>query len=483
MSGFRTPGAPSRVRIIGRMPRARLVRWFLGGVLAALPAIDASPSHAGPRPTDPRDAMLLARAERVGRNVVERHLTPEGLLAYIHRRDATPAQLSHDCLDRADTAIWSGCYAASVACRYHVSRDAASLALARRVAAGLEMLSKVTGVEGAIARSAGRAIPGEPLGPKVVPSPLGGGFMYRRDASRDALSGIVLGWTCLAKFVDDAEVRYVAGRNLEAIARRLYKGGMAVREPGGEKTKHGDIDAHVGPFENGSHAAIGSAAILAGARFSGAQDLWDAWDRLCDKGWDDAIDGQQTWVGGKVLHASNVNMAHHGLLVVALLDEGRAKRNAMAALREFRRASDGWGNAGLIAMALLAGQQVSRDESVAELRRTLLAMPAQEVPWKGTWIEERRGPVPFDRRPINCWAWKQDANREEMGRETAVLDPKDTFTRADYLFAYWLARAAGELTPGPADPTLPPPPGPTPSPTSPTPPSPTRTSPGAIPPR
>jgi hypothetical protein len=283
--------------------------------------------------------------------------------------------------------------------------------------------------------------------------------MYRRDASRDALSGIVLGWTCLAKFVDDAEIRFVAGRNLEAIARRLYRGGMAVREPDGGKTKHGDIDAHVGPFENGSHAAIGSAAILAGARFSGAQDLWDAWGRLKDKGWDDAIDGQQTWVGGKVLHASNVNMAHHGLLAVALLDEGKAKRNAMAGLREFRRATEGWGNAGLIAMALLAGQQVGRDESVAELRRALLDMPAQEIPWKGTTIVERKGPVPFDRRPVNCWAWKLDANREELGRETARLDPKDTFTRADYLFAYWLARAAGELTPGPTDPSLPPLPG------------------------
>jgi hypothetical protein len=214
--------------------------------LLVVSAVAAPSLSAGPRPTDPRDAMLYARAVRVGRNVVERHLTPEGLLAYIHRRDATPAQLSHDCLDRADTAIWSGCYAASVACRYAVLRDAESLALARRVAAGLELLSKVTGVEGAIARSAGRAIPGEPLGPKVVPSPLGDGFMYRKDASRDALSGIVLGWTCLAKFVDDAEVRFVAGRNLEAIARRLYRGGMAVREPDGGKTKHGDIDAHVG---------------------------------------------------------------------------------------------------------------------------------------------------------------------------------------------------------------------------------------------
>src|SRR5262245_37521014 len=99
-----------------------------------------SSAGAGPR-TDPRDRMLYDRALRVGRNVATRHLSPEGLLAYEHRVNATPEQLSHDTLQRADTGIWTGCYAASVACRYAVTKDPEALALARRLAAGLDLLS------------------------------------------------------------------------------------------------------------------------------------------------------------------------------------------------------------------------------------------------------------------------------------------------------------------------------------------------------
>lgn len=440
-------------------PAAPAVPILLGGLVALLLFVPGAPASADPlrRPPDPRDDLLAARAVRVGDNVVRRHLTPEGILAYIHRRDATPAQLSHDAIDQADTGIWTGCYAASVACRYHVLRDAESLALARRVAAGLALLGTVTGVEGAFARSAGHALPGEPLGKKCVPSPLGGGLHYRRDPSRDTLSGLVLGWTCLALYVDDVEVRATASSHLAAIARRLHRGGMKVRDVDGKVTTHGDIDAFVGPFQNGSHAAIGAAAILAGATFSGDPELWEAWRGLCRRGWDDAIATQHTWIGGRVTHASNLNMAHQGLVVVALLDRGKARRNARAALREFRRVTRGWSNGGYLAMGLL-GEALDPDDAVPELRRALLDQPAQEIPWKGTWNVERKRVVPFASRPVNVWAWKQDPDREEVGREVAVLDPTRTFTRADFLFAYWLARAAGAFAPGPPDPHLPAPP-------------------------
>src|SRR5207245_6703516 len=125
------------------------------------------------RGLDPRDRLLYERAVRVGRTVSARHVSPEGVLAYIHRRGATPEQLSHDALSHADTGIWTGCYAASVACRYAVTRDPEALAEARRVAAGLDLLSAATGEEGAISRAVGRLLPGEPLPKHSRPSPLG----------------------------------------------------------------------------------------------------------------------------------------------------------------------------------------------------------------------------------------------------------------------------------------------------------------------
>src|SRR5438105_2550262 len=98
----------------GPQPRLGSAGGRRGEALAA-PSPPSTP--APPSPLDPRDRLLYERALRVGRAVSRRHVSPEGVLAYIHRPGATPEQLSHDALLKADTAIWTGCYAASVACR------------------------------------------------------------------------------------------------------------------------------------------------------------------------------------------------------------------------------------------------------------------------------------------------------------------------------------------------------------------------------
>ncbi len=400
-------------------------------------------------PVDPRHVMLYQRALRVGRNTSARHVTPEGLLAYIHRRDATPEQLSNDATLKPDVGIWSGCYAAAVACRYAVMRDAESLAEARRLAAGLDMLSRATGVPGAISRGVGRLIPGEVRGKDVVDSPLGGGLAYRGDPSRDTLSGVTLGWECLARFVDDPEVRAYARTNLGSIARRLYQGGMRIRDAAGKVTTYGALDAKIGPFENGAHAAIGCATMLAALRWDGGEDLLQAWRHLDKQGWIDSLDTQWTWVGRNVPSASNMNMVHLALLGVALEGEGKPRRNALAAFKDFRHKTKGWQNGGYMACSLLAGLEWDRAATVEELRDALLAMRPEEIPFEGTPIVSDGPFRPIELRPVNEWAWKEGPFREQVDLEHAYPSPTKTFTRADWLFAYWLARAAGELDPGP----------------------------------
>lgn len=427
------------------MRRLLLALWLACVSVVAVPR----PAAGAPAPSDPRDRLLLERAQRVGRNTAERHLSPEGLLAYVHRHGATPAQLSADALKLADTGIWSGCYAASLACRYAVTRDAESLALVRRLAAGLDLLSRATGVEGCLSRAVGRPIPGEDPGKDTRPSPLGGGLRFRDDPSRDTLSGVVLGWTLLARLVDDPEVRETASRNLGAIARRLAKGGMKLRDVDGKVTKHGLLEPRSGlVFENGVYSAIGCAAILAGRRYAPGDDLERAWRRLEKDGWVDALDAQHTWIDTQALDASNVQMTHLALTVVALEGTGRARSNAMRGLRELRRKTKGWQNGAVLALFLLAGGDYDRADAAAELRSTLLAMRPEEVEWKGTTVATQRGLVPIERRPVATWMWKEDSNEEEMGWEYAVPHPDRTVTRADWLFAYWLGRAAGALAPG-----------------------------------
>ena len=435
----------------------RVAGSLLLGILGLFPILSIGAAgglrgEAGAAPSgDPRDRLLLERALRIGKTVATKHTSPEGLLAYIHRRGATPAQLSHDALSKADTGIWTGCYAASLACRYGVTHDPDALRECRRVAAGLDLLSAATGVEGAVSRAVGRPLPGEPLPKHARSCPSGAGLYYRDDPSRDTLSGIVLGWECLARFVDDPEVHAFAARNLLAIATRLYGGGMQLRDVDGKVTTHGALHptAALGLVEVGEHASIGLATMLAGARWGGGDDMWRAWRKLDKEGWVDALDDQNLWVNTFKSQASDWNMVHLALLVIALEGEGKPKRHVMAALREMRRKTAGWENGSYLACSLLAGQQVDRADSVEELREALLSMPPEDGPFRGTETVKRSGVVPLARRPVNEWAWKQRATVEEVGREGAALDPAVTFTRADFLFAYWLARAAGELDPGP----------------------------------
>jgi hypothetical protein len=439
------------MRRVHRVGALAILSFVVAGLSSASRAVaDESAPRRSLLPIDPRDRLLEERALRIGRNVSARHVTPEGVLAYVHRRDATPAQLSADALKRADTAIWTGCYVASLACRYGVTRDPVALAEARRVAAGLDLVtSGATGTEGCLCRSVGRPIAGEEGATDCRVSPRADGLHYRADPSRDTLSGVVLGWSMLARYVDDPEVQNLARRSLLSIARRLYGDGMHVRDVNGRVTSHGRLEpkAVLGIFENGESASIGLAAILEGAVWNDAPDLWDAWRRLDRKGWVDAVDAQWTELGDTVESASDRNMVHMALLCLGLDAKGKPQRHAMAALRDMRRHTRGWQNGGFLSCALLAGQEVGRAESVAELREALLGMPADEVPLRGTTKVEVHEPVPTALRPNGEWLWKSSSFRFEEGREDARPDPTTTFTRADFLYAYWLARAAGELSP------------------------------------
>ena len=187
---------------------------------------------------------------------------------------------------------------------------------------------------------------------------------------------------------------------------------------------------------------------MAGLAWDRGEDLAGHWKRLDKDGWVDALDAQYTWFPSKITHASNMNMVHLGLTVVALEDTGKAKKYALSALRDFRRKTRGWHNGAYLALYLLSGNAIDRREVVEELRETLLDMSPLEVPWEGSVVVKGSGRVPIARRPVNVWAWKLEPDREEVLTAASRPDPSKTYTRADWLFAYWLARAAGELAPG-----------------------------------
>lgn len=447
------------------MPSARRgtlpVLLLLALLLTAAPARGGDPAQRGPRapvaaPAGRTDAQLAAKAARLQARM-RTHLSPEGLLAYEHRVGATPAQLSEDVLHLSDAAIWTGCYAAAQACRWHVTREPGALEELRLLAGGLSMLERASGREGGLVRNVGRPLPGSSGFERSEPSPMGEGYWCRGDPSRDQLAGVVLGWAAIGRYVEDPALREAARLHLGRLARRLAADRMWLRDLRGRRAPYGELreDVEGLPWvRNGRHAAIGLAPFVAAAALD-PQDagLQRELARLLEDGWHRALPEQFTWL--QDLQApSSVNMSMLALLVLRLHPRGVVAGQALEGLGRLRAATIGWWNAGFCACALLGGLEHRRSWAVDELRAVLHAMPEDEVP-PARWSERRERVLPniVQRGPTH-WAWKDELG---LWRDVAPGTPPGTVshTRADWLFAYWLARAAGELDPAGAAPGAP----------------------------
>ena len=402
-----------------------------------------------PKP-DKTDAMLYAKAVKL-QSQMWRHLSPEGLLIIRHRRGADGADLSHDALDRSDAAMWTGCYAAAQACRWRVTRDPDALDQVRYLARGLQALSDVTGVRGAFGRNVGRP-QRQPAGEKTIASPTGNGQWFRPDVSRDQLAGVVLGWYLIGRSMEDPQLRALAADQLAGIAIKLYEDKMWLRDYLGHKTKFGELRADVEflPFtKNGPLAAIGFAAILAAAELN-PQDarLRAMLARLDKEGWDEAIPDQHTFVADLV-QSSNVNMVTCSLLSITMSLEGggRYAHYARKAMRTLRAATVGWWNAGICACYLMGGVERGRDALLGEVRATLHCLPDEEQPRRLVREWHDRKVAPIWMRQVSSWYWTNDVTWHHEWAPAPELGPSVIWTGADWLFAYWIARAAGELTP------------------------------------
>lgn len=436
---------------------ARLLGPALGLLLVAPLAADGrtwrGPGRPVPAPAGRTDAELLPKALRLEARM-DAHLSPEGLLAYEHQVGADAARLSHDVLALSDAAIWTGCYAAAEACRWHVSRDPEALRRARVLARGLALLSAASGRPGGLVRNVGRPLPGSPPAERSEPSPLGQGYWCRGDPSRDQLAGVTLGWAALGRFVDDPEVARLAREQIGAIARRLVVDGMWLRDVRGAKSEHGELRADVEGawwLRNGRLAAIGLAPVVVARRLDpAAADVEVMAQRLRHLGWVKALPEQFTWLRD-LQNTSDVQMSCLALTALFLCGDRDVADAARSGLGRLSAASVGWWNGGVLALGLLGGLWDERPRVLDELRAVLHAMPEDEVPFARV-VERREERIPtIVERGNSHWSWKDHLG---LFREVPPGTPRSTttYTRADWLFAYWLARAAGGLDPGPSAP-------------------------------
>jgi hypothetical protein len=194
------------------------------------------------------------------------------------------------------------------------------------------------------------------------------------------------------------------------------------------------------------HAAIALATVLGAATLDpGDVPLRTLGLQMIHDGWLGALDDQHTWLPSAIT-SSNVFMTVISLLVLTRVPNEATRAQAFRALTKLRKATVGWWNGGICACCLVGGM---RDADVlGELRATLHEMPEEASPPPGATVLHEEDIVPIRYRSrITGWAWKDDPLRRHAQPVTAPPNPRVTFTRADWLFAYWMARGAGLLRP------------------------------------
>lgn len=196
---------------------------------------------------------LEMKAEAFLKNFEQYHL-PQGMNADVWWTDYDRASARQ--LDGiGDSACWQGHYLAALALRHHLLRDDATRAALLKVLDTFDLLTKVSGREGYVARYVGAATEAayreyyHRYGRGEDPDRPGlGKWAYKGDApydhlvwlgfsSRDTYDGTVLGLAAAWKYVDDAEVRMRVRQLVDRIGDRLVKDEYRVDDGKGHVTR------------------------------------------------------------------------------------------------------------------------------------------------------------------------------------------------------------------------------------------------------
>ncbi len=108
-------------------------------------------------------------------------------------------------------------------------------------------------------------------------------WFWQADASRDQYTGAVIGNAMANELVDDEEVKQTSKEFLVALADHIWDNGLAIVDPDGEMTTHGELDGMNWeglPAGNGLNAICGLAWFKIAYHVSGEQRFKDYYEEL-----------------------------------------------------------------------------------------------------------------------------------------------------------------------------------------------------------
>lgn len=402
---------------------------------------------------------LAEKAARAESNLVERHLSPEGLLVY--RRACGPFDPSRadSYASLSDQAMWTGVLAGTWAFKHAATGAEGDRALLLQALQGLAFLHEVTGKSGLLARA---AFPRELDGPRDADeerhdaAPPHRRFQFRSDASRDQYVGVLFGCAATAATLGidvergDAEVRGLLRAVVVPVADHIWENGLRIADLDGAVTKHGDLRGYIWGVPVGPNAALCLGSQLLAHRLSGETRFADRYAALVRRRYPQALRWINLETFGTPNH-NNDNMGMMGLYALVNLETGDRLRRiydrSLANLWTFTRDE---GNAfyHLVYATRFPLQPAPRFDLVENLR--LFPEDPRHLPvdMRGrdevdeAWFRNRLG-LPRNRTalPLHCrsrhnFVWT--ACPFQLVSE--YVPPGMCASGVDFLLAYWMAR-------------------------------------------
>jgi len=415
------------------------------------------PGGGLPPAVDAIERELLRKAHLFHEEIAARHLTREGLFLYTVDLDQIDRQLAGGEVPAlSDTPTYTGLFTAMSCMRAQVtsgSERSAALADAERGLSGLELLMRVTGRPGLLARGVQRGpVPLEPARPHHRWFPGAPGyeqFVWRGDASQDQYANGLLPAvaSCRELFPERT------GALVRAAAELLDDTGMMIVDPDGRRTLYGDLSPRSG-FGFNAIAKLTGYGVFALASELDADPRWRARrDRLRDV---DRVVATSLRTNLRILGITNFSndMMAWNLYRVLIPLARRTEDPALASLEEgmqraWRRVRPDQNAYFSLLYCQLRGEDCPREPVAVALdilarfpvekRRVapspdLAQLPRAWIPGRH-WHPRARSLVPIELRPPESFEWKANPYRV-----TAPTLPQIEYTGLDYLVAYWLYR-------------------------------------------
>ncbi len=418
------------------------------GLLAALALLTAGSAAADP---------LAAKAQRFREAMYARHVSPEGLLLYRVDLRRIEEQLASGAYpDSADVPTFTGLWAGSACARAASTRGAErerALEDARRALDGMELLMRVTGVEGLMARCARRGPVPEPTGKRrwFPGGPGHQGWAWRGDVSHDQYANGLLPAVGLCRELFPERARAL----ILAAARGLLAREMRLVDPDGRRTRYGDLGPRSGWGFNGIAMLAGWGIMALAAELDGDPRLASARDELRDRHRVVSRGVRRTnlRVLGVTNHSNDLMTFDllRVLIPLARRTGDVALEDLMDGLDRVARRVRGDHNAyfALVECELRGACDPATLEWVGQMLRAfpdgkrklprpgLEELPRRWLPGR-KWKPLARDPVPIEMRPVVSFEWKSSPYR--VAQRVA---PDTEYTGLDFLVAWWLFEALG----------------------------------------